>query len=248
MKKKLLSKKGFTLLETLLAIAIIAAIALPLLSVFLQSVKTQQAAQGILSANYISQDYMEKLDTKIYETALAEKPGRLSTNGYYLTATIKPYGTASAMFDGACGYAHLVFYSDGRMLAVMPDGKWHMYSSIPASISLSTGGGMYSFAGGSTTLTGGTENAWCAMIIDAMEKPSGLECTVTLSSSCKALSYCREYDADDITVAGAGETYCDLITGESSLIHVQTYVYETPTDTDPVATGESYISIRNWLS
>lgn len=244
--KRLLSKRAFTLLETLLAIAIIAAIALPLMSVFLQSVKTNQASKGVLSANYISQDYIEKLDTATYEEALSNQPDRVPVDGYYLSASIEPYGTASAMFTGACVYAHLVFYADGRMLAVMPDGNWRMFSAIPASISISAGGGMYSFSAGSATLTGSMDSANCAVIIDAMEKPSGSACTVTLGAAFKALRYCKEYDVDDITVTGTGETYCDLVPGDTSLIHVKTYVYGTAAAANPVATGESYINIKNW--
>ena len=247
MMKRLLSKRAFTLLETILAIAIIAAIALPLMSVFLQSVKTSQAARGVLSANYISQDYIEKLDTTIYESALSNKPGRVSVDGYYLSVSIEPYGTASSMFTGTRDYAHLVFYGDGRMLAVMPDGKWHMFSAVPASVSISAGGGMYSFSAGGTTLSGGIDGTSCAVIIGAMAKPSGRECTVTLGAACKALRYCTEYDADDITVTGECETYYDLVTGDTSLIHVKTYVYETAAAENPVATGESYINIKNWL-
>ena len=246
MMKRLLSRRAFTLLETILSIAIIAAIALPMLSVFLQSAKTDQAAQGVLSANYISQDYMEKLDILIYEDALQNRPNRQEKDGYYLTTKITPYGTAAAMFSADCDYAHLVFYADGRMLAVMPDGQWHMFSTIPSSISISTGGGLYSFSAGSLTMSGGIGNTYCALIINAMEKPSGIDCAVTLNATCKALRYCKEYDADDFTVTGTEELYCDLITGDTSLVHVKTYVYETATDTDPVATSEGYISIRNW--
>jgi len=246
MIKKLLNRKAFTLLETILAIAIIAAIALPLLSVFLQAVKTDQAAKGVLSANYISQDYLEKLDTLTYESALQNLPDREEKDGYYLSVKITPYGTASSMFSSACDYAHLVFYADGRMLAVMPDGKWHMFSTIPSSISLNTGGGLYSFTADSVSLSGKTGSSYCALIVDAMAKPSGTECSVSIGTMCKALRYCNEYDADDITIIGTGETYCNLITGDTSLVHVQTYVYETTDDTAPVATSEGYVSIRNW--
>jgi prepilin-type N-terminal cleavage/methylation domain-containing protein len=246
MIKKLLNRKAFTLLETILAIAIIAAIALPLLSVFLQAVKTNQAAKGVLSANYISQDYIEKLDTLTYESALQNLPVREEKDGYYLSVKITPYGTASSMFSSACDYAHLVYYADGRMLAVMPDGKWQMFPTIPSSVSLNTSGGQYSFSADSVSLSGGTGSVYCALIIDAMAKPSGTECSVTLGASCKALRYCNEYDADDITVAGTGETYCNLIAGDTSLVHVRTYVYETAYDADPVATSEGYVSIGNW--
>ena len=78
------------MIETLLAICIFAAIALPLMSVFLQSTKTDRAARNVLNANYISQDYIETLDTKTYKDALQSVPTLLLTNQYYLTATITP--------------------------------------------------------------------------------------------------------------------------------------------------------------
>jgi|GEM_PF-1639685 prepilin-type N-terminal cleavage/methylation domain len=244
--KKLFSKKAFTLVEVILAIAIIATIALPLMSVFLQSAKTQRAAQGVLSANYISQDYIERLDTTTYGDALASRPNRTNRNGYYLTAEITPYGTASSMFAGPCAYAQLVFYSTGGMLAVMPDGKYRMFASVPSSISISSGGGLYSFSGGGVTLSGGMGRAYCAVLINAMAKPSGSKCTVTLSANCKALRYCKKADKADIAISGAGETYCDMTAGDTSMIHVKTYVYETATAAEPMAAGEGYISIRNW--
>jgi len=246
MKKLLSSRKAFTLIEVLLSIAIIAAIALPLLSVFIQSVKTTQAAKGVLSANYISQDYIEKLDTMTYEAALSDVPARQEQDGYYLTAKITPYGTAAAMFPTACDYAHLVFYESGGTLAVMPDGKWHKFSGVPSSVSFTAGSGLYTFTADAISLSGKTTSSYCALVVDAMAKPSGADCSISLGTTCKVLRYCKEYDADDFTITGAEETYCDLNTGETSLIHVVTYVYETITDEAPLATSEGYISIRNW--
>ncbi len=247
MIKKLLSKRAFTLVEVILSIAIIAAIALPLMSVFLQSAKTQQAAKGILSANYISQDYIEKLDTQTYEAVLTNLPNRVSKNGYYLTAKIEPYGTAAYLFPDKCGYLHLVFFGGGSLLAVMPDGKWHKFTSIPSSISISSGGGLYTFSGGSTSLSGSMGCTDCVVMINAMKKPSGSKCAITLASTCKALRYCMKDDSADLTITGWSATYYDMDhTGDTSQIYVKTYVYETASSSDPVATGESYINIRNW--
>ncbi len=245
MKRKLLSKKAFTLIEVILSIAIIAAIALPLMSMFVQSVKTQRSAQGVLSASYISQDYIEKLDSTTYESALTNLPNRVSKSGYYLTAQITPHGTTTASFR-PCGYMHLVFYESGALLAVMPDGKWRKFTSIPSAITINAGGALYTFTAGSTTLTGSIGSTYCSVLINAMKKPSGQKCTITLSTNCKALRHCKKSDESDITISGTKESYCDMITGDTSLIHVKTYVYELASSTDPVAIGEDYINIRNW--
>ena len=94
MKKKIFNRRGFGLLETVIAIAILAAIALPLLNIFVQSAQVDELAMGVLNANYISQDYTEKLDTMTYDEVLADVPYRRQVDSYYLTAVIKPYGAA----------------------------------------------------------------------------------------------------------------------------------------------------------
>ncbi len=246
-KKLLLSRKAYTILEVLLAITIVAAIALPLLSVFLQSVKTNQAAKGVLNANYISQDYIEKLDTVTYEAALGNQPTRELVDGYYISAKIKPYGAAASIFTESCDYAQLVFYADGGLLVVLPDGKWHKYSAVPSSMSLTTGGGVYTFSAGSLVLTGSTSSSYCALMINAVEKPTDTTCSITLGSSCKALRYCNKGDEEDITVNGIEEVYSGIIKGDSSLISVKVSVYETSSDTDPVAISEGCVEIKNWL-
>lgn len=249
MMRVLFNKKAFTLLETLLAIMIIAAIALPLMSLFLQSIKTDQAAKGVLNANYISQEYIETLDTMTYYQALSNLPDHKQTGDYYLSATIEPYGTASSLFSGKCGYVHLVFYDDGSMLAVMPDGEDEYYTSAPNTISLSINGGKYTFScDGAALPVGDIPYGYCAMIVNAMKKPQGTstKTNITLGASCKALLYCQESGDDDFTFTGTYYTYEIMMSGEESLVHVTTYVYDSATATDAIAEAESYINIKNW--
>jgi prepilin-type N-terminal cleavage/methylation domain-containing protein len=244
MKKLFLKKQGFTLIEVLLAIAIFAAIALPLMSVFLQSAKTDQAARNVFNANYISQDYIETLDTKAYATAL-NVPNREAHGNYYLSAKIEPYGNAASMFSSSCVYTHVISLSNGSVLVVLPDGKWLKYTSIPSSISISVSGGSYSFSAGGTTKTGAAAYNQCAVIFNAMKKTSGLITALTLGANSKAIVYCKNSEKGNIQVTGTAQYLCDIITADKSLVHVTTSVYDSLSAAKAMATTEAYISLRN---
>jgi len=245
--KMLRSKKGFTLLEVIISIAMIAAVALPLLSIFVQSVKTDRAANDVLNANYISQDYIERLDAQTYESALNSLPNFETVGDYHLSASITPYGTTNGMFDTACDYVHMVCYDNEKLLVVLPDGKWHMFSSVPNGMAFLTSGNSYALLANDFTFVSGTiSHTKCAIIINAMKKTSSSTSTIAYSDNCKAVLYCRATATSDITMTGASETYPDMITGDTSLVHITASVYEDVTASDPIATSESYINIRNW--
>lgn len=247
--KRLLGKKGLTLVEVVLSIAIIATIALPLYSVFGQSIKTDRAANDVLNANYIAQDYLEKLNTTLYLSALNNVPNKSSVNGYFLSAAIRPYGTANSLFSAQCSYIHLVMYGDNSMLAIMPDGKYTVFGNVPSSIILSLSGSTYSFTGGSTTITGSSSYSYCALIINAMAKPSDTKTLVTLSTTnCKAVVYCGKGHTGDITLSptSGNSIFENEIKGDTSLIHVTASVYVLSADSTPVSSSESYINIKNW--
>lgn len=245
--KRIRNEKAFTLIEVVLAVAMIAIIALPLLTVFLQSVKTDTAAKNVLNANYISQSYTERLDGMTYPEALAALPTSVETNGYYLTARIEPYGSANVQFDGACDFVHIVYFGNEKMLAVMPDGKWRLFSSLPSSISMTVSMGFYTFTSDSVQISGHMSSFNCMLQINAIKKNSASEVTISYDEQCKSALYCKAYHKDDfIFLSTEAEIYEDMITGDTSLIHVTTSVYDAPTNTEPVAISESYINIRNW--
>ena len=247
--KLLRNKKAFTLLEVVISIAIIATIALPLLSIFVQSIKTDRAANDVLNANYISQDYIERLDASTYLTALNNIPDHAETGDYYLSASITPYGTVNGLFDTACDYAHLVCFDNEKLLVVMPDGQWHLFSTLPNNIAIFTGSGGYMLvANDYTFLTGSMVHSNCAVIVNAMKKVSSSTLNVYLDEECKAVLYCRETAVSEITITGDCETYPDMIIGDTSLIHVTTSVFDSAASDMPVAEAESYINISNWLS
>jgi prepilin-type N-terminal cleavage/methylation domain-containing protein len=244
--KILKRKNGFTLLEVIISIALIAAVSLPLLSVFSQSIKTDRVAKGVLNANYISQNYIERLDATTYVSALSSLPDHLESGDYFLSAEITPYGTNTGLFDEPCDYAHFICYDNEKMLAVMPDGKWRLFNSMPNEITVTTDGYNYSMTFDTLVIAGEMSHTNCALIINAMKKVSSSTSTITLSDYCKAIVYCRKTAVSDLSIDGSREIYADMISGDTSLVHIKTYVFELSSGGEPVATAESYINIRNW--
>ena len=246
MKKIVKNRRGFTLLEVVLAVALIAMIALPLLTVFLQSVKTDKAAESVLNANYISQSYTETLDSKTYTQALSSTPTRVQVGDYYLTGQIFPHGSINASFDTQCDYAHLVVFSNETMLAVMPDGAWRIFASIPNNIYFTVQNGAYSLTCDGIVMTGDVNYFNSMLLVNAVEKNSSSSVSLGVGAQCRAVLYCDEYHTDDFTVDENTEVFVDMDTGEKSLVHVVTFVYDSATSIKPIATTESYFSLRNW--
>ena len=82
-------EKAYTLIEVILAVFIFSIVALPLLGIYLQSVKTDVAARNVLSSNYIAQRYLEKMSTQTYTQLLTAtqsptaEPVEQKINNYY---------------------------------------------------------------------------------------------------------------------------------------------------------------------
>lgn len=243
-------KKGVSLIEVILAVAIFSVIALPLLTIFVSSIKVEKKADDVVNANYISQDYLERLDSGTYYYALFNLPNgdAVGDSGEYsLTATITPYGNLSSKFSGnECSYIHLIMSGDGSALCVMPDGKWCSFKSVPASFSVSISYNSYSFIGGFTMLTGESKYNYCVLIVNAMKKPDATNSSITLGTNCKAVLYCTKVCSGDITISGGEHSvYEDIITGDTSLIYVTASLYRSAEE-NAIATSEGYINIKNW--
>ncbi len=243
------NNKAYTLLEVLLAVFIFSLVALPLLGIFVQAVKTDVVARNVLNANYIAQNYIEQLYSSSYKQALSSLPNKQLVNGYYLSATILPYGNQGDLFPAPCGFAHLILSSDGKMLSVMPDGAWRLFGSVPSNISLSVSGGVYTLDGDGTQISGSCEQANCTLIVNAVLKPeTSASPTITLGQGCKAIAYCTRANKDSVSIvadAANVKKHVDIITGTSSLINVKANVYDTTESNTPVGTAQAYISIKN---
>ncbi len=244
--RKIFSKKGFGLLETVIAIAILAAVALPLLSLFVQSAKTDEKARAVLNANYICQNYTEKLETLTYGEALANAPNRQLIDNYYLTARIQPYGSVANESGTQSSYSHIILYSNGNMLAVMPDGKWATFSSVPSDITYGTVGTSYNFTAGSTSISGSLEHSNCVITVNAMQQTNAVSLNIGAESNYKTVLYCQSYYTEDYSLTGDYEVIEDLLTQDNSLVHISTYVYEDSLTSDVITSVESYITLKNW--
>ncbi|MFA5676134.1 MAG: type II secretion system protein [Christensenellales bacterium] len=244
-----MNNKAYTLLEVLLAVLIFSAVALPLLGVFVQAVKTDVAARNVLNANYIAQDYVEQLYSKTYKQALDELPERRKIGEYYLSASISPHGAAGDLFSSPCAFAHLLLMDNGKMLSVMPDGKWQLYGSIPADIKFGLSGGNYTLNCDGTQLAGTLAYDNCVLIVNAMKKPeASASPVITLGGGCKAIVYLTYVNKDTVSIAGDQndiKKHVDIISGDTSLIYVKAKVYDMPDSSEPVGLSEAYISINN---
>lgn len=239
-------KKGVSLVEIILAVAIFAAITFPLLSVFVQSINVDKKSDDVLNANYISQDYLENLDKETYITALQKLPTNVMSGNYSYTAKITPYGNLNYYFGQPCNYIHIIITDTAKTLCVMPDGKWYEFSSIPSSFSITMSYNSYTFTGGYTSITGDSKYNYCAVIVNAMKKPNAMTSAITLNGNCEAALYCTEAGSGEITFSGGdSHVYKDLIVGDKSLIFVSTAVYD-PSGEKVIATSDSYINIKNW--
>jgi len=233
------NNKAFTLIEVILAVAIFAAVALPLLTVYVQSFKVDTAARHVLNANYISQQYIEKLDAATYPQALSNLPNKQAQGGYYLSATVTPHGA-----DGGA-FVHLVSLSGGSLLAVLPDGTWRLFGSVPSNISVSFSGSQCTLNCDGTSLTGTADASSGTVIVNAMNL-AGVSPGISLGG-CKAVIYCTSANADLVRiVSGEGDKYPDMFKGDTSLVHVTARVYQTANAAQALAQSEAYINIRNW--
>lgn len=244
--RKLLSKKGVGLLETIIAIAILAVITLPLLNVFVSSAKTDETARAVLNANYISQNYTENLETITYKQALSNIPNRQEFEGYYLSAKIQPYGSVTDTAHNQVSYSNIIIYDDSSMLAVMPDGKWSTFSTVPENLSFTKNANTYTFQAGTVTLTGRLDHSFCIVTINAMKQTEAINMNVSTTAEFKPVLYCKSSYKGNYSFSSDYEVIEDLLVQNTSLIHVTTYVYEHSLSTDVVSSLESYITIKNW--
>jgi prepilin-type N-terminal cleavage/methylation domain-containing protein len=150
---------GFTLIEVVIAIAILALVAAPILTLFAVSTRNTVISANMTAASYLCQQKMEEWIDKDYLSLLeaSKEFYKEDTNelrmisgqiedypGLAYTVKIRPSGVHSNLFGNEIKvqYAHLIFYNvtdsiKPSLTLFTPDGRFANYSSAGAQIELS---------------------------------------------------------------------------------------------------------------
>ncbi len=122
--KKSNNDKGFTLLEVLISVTILAIIIAPLLAVFTSSITTTALSQDILDGTYISQNIYERMLADDYRTLLKLSSDKQSfdsdgngTDDCYVQVILYPDGVYSSLTpEPNPSYLHINFVDDEIIL------------------------------------------------------------------------------------------------------------------------------------
>jgi prepilin-type N-terminal cleavage/methylation domain-containing protein len=206
MRKDILkNEKGFTLLEVLVAVFVLAIVALPLLNMFVYNTAVVRKTADMQDTTYAAQAVMEKLQPLGYGElyALAPAPGargEYSINSVTRTISIDryPYGPFNHLVSGTACYAHLIVRGSTATFTC-PDGSCHAGLSYASGVSVTAS---------SVTLGGHTYSlnkpAGSRMILIINAGSSAIPAlTVTLDSSVPYVLYALaegDANAQNITV------------------------------------------------
>lgn len=146
------STRGFTLLEVLVAVFVLAIVALPLLNMFVFNTTLVRYAKNIGDTTYAAQAVMEDLQPLGYGALynLAPAPGAkgsyqiksvVSSSTVFVTKQVSidriPYGSFNNLVGGTACYAHLIISCCGSSATfTCPDGKTHAGLSLTSAVSL----------------------------------------------------------------------------------------------------------------
>nr|WP_197714789.1 prepilin-type N-terminal cleavage/methylation domain-containing protein [Maliibacterium massiliense] len=116
------NKRGFTLIEVLVAVAILAILIVPLLSLFAQSASNGNHADAIVRATFSAITVLEERNALTYEALLAHASDTQGQGNLRIVTTLSPYGSADALAGAADpAYLHVVL-RDTYALVLCPDG------------------------------------------------------------------------------------------------------------------------------
>lgn len=87
-KDILFTRKGMTLIENIISLALLAIIIVPFLTMFVNSTSTNSKSQNILEATYLAQSTMEELYSLSISYPFSDGLLQLTTNGYTETVIV----------------------------------------------------------------------------------------------------------------------------------------------------------------
>ncbi len=153
LKKILASGKGMTLLEVVVAMAILAVISVPILNVYVSSTRATMVSAELADAEFIAQVQLEQLINLGYSELISEPHGPTDfsnsafNNKYDYTLELVPWGLDySNIISGGetVSYMHVIPYQELvggitqlNVMAFMPDGQVITAYNIYPTITLS---------------------------------------------------------------------------------------------------------------
>jgi prepilin-type N-terminal cleavage/methylation domain-containing protein len=185
MKAKAVKKGngGFTLLEVMVAVFVLAIVALPLLNIFVFNTALVRRAADMQDTTYAAQAVMEDLEPLGYADLYGLSPAPGTRGSYqirsvadattvFLTRTVSidriPCGPFDGLVSGAACYAHLIV-SGSTATLTCPDGK--AYFNLPYASGVSV-------AASSVTIGGNTYS---------LNKPAGAKLILIVNAGAQAI-------------------------------------------------------------
>lgn len=204
---------GFTLLEVLVAVFVLAIVALPLLNLFVFNTALVRRAADMQDTTYAAQAVMEDMEPLGYAElyALAPAPG---TRGDYRIRSVEdastvtlartvsidriPWGPFDGLVPGQACYAHLIVNGPAATLTC-PDGRTYAGLSYSSGISVTASSVT---AGGSTFSLNKPAGAGLILIINAGAQPiSSLSIALPADGSVTYVLYALSPGEQNISVS-----------------------------------------------
>ncbi|MDD4797325.1 MAG: prepilin-type N-terminal cleavage/methylation domain-containing protein [Eubacteriales bacterium] len=251
------SRRGMTLVEVLVAVAILALVAVPVLSVYLTSAQDITLSRRTTDATLTAQSLLENLVGLDYQALFDADTGGARHNvpishvredaggKFWYTIDVRPYApTVSSAHPEAL---RLFLYSDGtgvsQAFAAGPDGKTVQASDVTA-VSLQAAGDDYHLiltrsAGSAVTLDGKCAGG-VLLLADATARTADSDVRFRLTGDTKVRILCRQGGQDYYPVDNAAQYLHDVLLAGDELtqspVSVTVRVYLDADITQPLAT------------
>jgi prepilin-type N-terminal cleavage/methylation domain-containing protein len=239
--RNLRNKKGFSLIEMLITLFIIAFVLTAVMAIFVQSIQTRGSGEILTNANAAAQKFTESLYAKTLQDILPLQTTLSPYEDLYKTFKATPQGTVS----GAAAYVQIVIDSNGKCTVVGPDGKY-MLPKLVNTITMTAASTTYSLVCDSTSFTGSKPAGKLVALIYGMDKPASDKVTINLVAGMEAYKYCTTSNMDFIDVKYATTTiYQDGSPADKVLLRTVTEIYRDSAGKEKMTTIEGIIQVAN---
>lgn len=236
------NKKGFSLIEMLVTLFIIAFVLVAIMSVFVQSIQTRGKGETVTKANAAAQKFTESLYAKTLPEILPLQSTLASYENLYKTFKVTPQGTVS----GAAAYVQIIIDSAGKSTVVGPDGKYMLPKKV-ATITMTATSTTYSLVCDSTTITGSKASGKLVVLVYAMDKPASDAMTINLVAGTDVYHYCTTANQGFVNFNSAvtPTVYKDGSPADKVLLRTVTEIYSDSAGKNKMTAIEGIIQVAN---